>query len=796
VQDGVAKKRNRGFFHGAFEGGFSAGYFNSVGSAQGWEPGQFVSSRGARQTQSSQRVEDFLDEDELQEYNKTVLRTSTAYDTFGGAAKEDVNRSVSALQGASNVPMLVPDVMLTPVSEGMGVKLLLRMGWRQGRSITQSAQEMKQLVQGVMRLEDLEKVFESKFNSKKKSLSVSSSFRLQALKRNIEPKLDTFGLGYDPFEGAEEFRKPSKTKSGQAPKGRGIAFGTGVLMDGDDAGILDDYVTHDGQDMYGGGLDMLGRPRVRHQGLLKDKLGDRLAQEGYSYEVQDVGDEDGVFRNMIGETPMPMLSDVPMTHREHTVKGFIPATSGSVGDILPAVYPRPKIDKSYVPRTPAALQEKSSLIPAWGQKWLDMPKHVPGDTLKRRIDQVALQVARSGPAFERLIDLKDKEDTFIKPGDVNHPYYVWSVQRFYRKIHPNVDQAIRKQRLDSAQRGMILGEEQLEPARQPVARAPLMGGTIPSLQDALKQIPEEQRKRIEERMAKVFVKGESVTENQYLLKPGLTSGKGVDASVGESSAKDSTRDAHTPGKIVTVMDLSKPIESTVCASSKNKEGIFEASRAGIPIRTVEEWTPEPLLCKRLGIENYSARKSIPSSDRPAARMEDTHHFPFDDLKKEEEFEDATVAAEAFLDSLIQVADDNSLKSNPSEEENLEPQEKPVDLFQAIFEDSSESDEDESGRDNIVSEFKPTILEPQETHSGKDYGFQKFQRHLDEGTRRSGSKRHSPDESHEMKDHMSVDDQRIRDALRIVREDEERKRRRRKEKKRHRSRLEKKRHDRK
>ena len=793
MQDGVAKKKNRSFFHGAFEGGFSAGYFNSVGSAQGWEPGQFVSSRGARQTQSSQRVEDFLDEDELAEYNRTVLRTSAAYDTFGGAAKEDVNRSVSALHEASNVPLLVPDVVLTPVSEGMGVKLLLQMGWRQGRSITHSAQEMKQLVQGAVRIEDLEKLFESKLNKKKFS---ASSLGVEALKRIVEPKLDTFGLGYDPFEGAEEFRKPSTTKSGQASKGRGIAFGTGVLMDADDTGILDDYVTHDGEDAYGGGLDSLGRPRVRHQGLPRDKLADRLALEGYSYEIQEIGDEDDAFRNRVGQTPVAMLSEVPTTHREHIIKGFIPVRSGSSGDILPAVYPRPAIDKSYVPRTPTSLQEKSSLIPAWGQKWLDMPKHVPEETLKRRIDQVALQVARSGPAFERLIDLKDKEDAFIKPGDVNHPYYVWSVQRFYRKIHPNMDQAIRKQRLDSAQRGMILGEEKLEPARQQAARAPRMVGTTPSLQDALKQIPEEHKKKIEERMANVFVKGESSTEKQQFLKPGLTSGKGSQAGVVEPTAKDSTPDAPTQAKIVTVMDLSKPIESSIGASIKNKEEIREASRAGIPIRTEEEWTPEPLLCKRLGIENYRSGKSIPSSDRTAARRDDIHHFSLDEDKKQEEAEDATAAAEAFLDSLIQGGDDDSLKSTLPSEENLEPQGKPVDLFQAIFEDSSESDEDESIRDDLVPEFKPTILEHQETHSEKDYGFQKFQRRSAEAVPRNGSKSHSGDIFESNKDHVSVDDQRIREALRIVREDKERKRKHRKEKKRHRSRSRsKKRHER-
>lgn len=37
-------------FHGAFTGGFSAGFFNTVGSAEGWQPKTFVSSRSNRQS--------------------------------------------------------------------------------------------------------------------------------------------------------------------------------------------------------------------------------------------------------------------------------------------------------------------------------------------------------------------------------------------------------------------------------------------------------------------------------------------------------------------------------------------------------------------------------------------------------------------------------------------------------------------------------------------------------------------------------------------------------------------------
>ena len=64
---GDAEGRRR--FHGAFTGGFSAGYYNTVGSAEGWTPAQASSSK-ERLAQAAggagglQRPEDFFDEED------------------------------------------------------------------------------------------------------------------------------------------------------------------------------------------------------------------------------------------------------------------------------------------------------------------------------------------------------------------------------------------------------------------------------------------------------------------------------------------------------------------------------------------------------------------------------------------------------------------------------------------------------------------------------------------------------------------------------------------------------------
>ena len=88
VRDEQGLKR----FHGAFKGGWSAGYFNTVGSKEGiqieyllcfmawfiytfvatvttligWAPSTFVSSRKNRSDRKNFKPEDFMDEEDLE----------------------------------------------------------------------------------------------------------------------------------------------------------------------------------------------------------------------------------------------------------------------------------------------------------------------------------------------------------------------------------------------------------------------------------------------------------------------------------------------------------------------------------------------------------------------------------------------------------------------------------------------------------------------------------------------------------------------------------------------------------
>lgn len=88
IEDQIAvDKQGRRRFHGAFTGGFSAGYFNSVGSKEGWTPSTFVSSRSKRIEQSNEvsKPEDFMDEEDFAEHGiaPRQLKTTTHFKSTG-----------------------------------------------------------------------------------------------------------------------------------------------------------------------------------------------------------------------------------------------------------------------------------------------------------------------------------------------------------------------------------------------------------------------------------------------------------------------------------------------------------------------------------------------------------------------------------------------------------------------------------------------------------------------------------------------------------------------------------------
>ncbi|EPE03727.1 g patch domain-containing protein 1 [Ophiostoma piceae UAMH 11346] len=127
----VRDEKGRRRLHGAFTGGWSAGYYNTVGSKEGWAPSTFVSSRTNRHkdnTDAAQaRPEDYMDDEDLADAEESRKLQTTQSFAGLGLTGDDTSRpggSAGALAG-----------LFRASGETMGTRLLMKMGWREGQGI-------------------------------------------------------------------------------------------------------------------------------------------------------------------------------------------------------------------------------------------------------------------------------------------------------------------------------------------------------------------------------------------------------------------------------------------------------------------------------------------------------------------------------------------------------------------------------------------------------------------------------------------------------------------------------------
>ncbi|NXO45381.1 GPTC1 protein, partial [Locustella ochotensis] len=123
-------------FHGAFTGGFSAGYFNTVGTKEGWTPSAFVSSRQKRADRTILGPEDFMDEEDLSEFG-IAPKDITTTDDFASKAKDRIKEKARQIAGVvAPIPGTTAfDDLIGPSKITIGVELLRKMGWKEGQGI-------------------------------------------------------------------------------------------------------------------------------------------------------------------------------------------------------------------------------------------------------------------------------------------------------------------------------------------------------------------------------------------------------------------------------------------------------------------------------------------------------------------------------------------------------------------------------------------------------------------------------------------------------------------------------------
>ncbi|ORZ06474.1 hypothetical protein BCR42DRAFT_456442 [Absidia repens] len=234
-------EQGRRRFHGAFTGGFSAGYFNTVGSKEGWTPSQYVSSRSSRGEQKAARVEDFMDEEDLQALASTKrLVTTDEFDGLAGTEKEIEKRrhqlDEDVKRGGGDMSFLTSSLMnlVAPTQDSTGMRLLRKMGWRPGQGVGPRTAFVND-------------------DTDNDSTSFQQQMTLAPKDTPIvdyQPKTNTFGLGYDLVQNVPQvaemrrFQQQQQDQlqhqNKQRPGASAAGFGIGVFDDDDDDVMLYD----------------------------------------------------------------------------------------------------------------------------------------------------------------------------------------------------------------------------------------------------------------------------------------------------------------------------------------------------------------------------------------------------------------------------------------------------------------------------------------------------------------------------------------------------------------------------
>ncbi|CAL2037494.1 unnamed protein product [Caenorhabditis brenneri] len=224
-------------FHGAFTGGFSAGYWNTVGSKQGWVPQTFTSSRDERGDKIKQRAEDFMDAEDLGEFgigSRSIKQTSEFGDGRGGSSGQK-RKMAWERDSVSTMTQLFEDVV-KPVSNSIGVRMLRSMGWREGRGIGLANVKQKQDRGGMSE--------EAQFDREQAS-KVAPAYEFaneDSLVKQLTPLTGAHGIGYQGLRQTtvldESYGRTALALKSDKRNSKGIrgqAFGVGAFEEEDES---------------------------------------------------------------------------------------------------------------------------------------------------------------------------------------------------------------------------------------------------------------------------------------------------------------------------------------------------------------------------------------------------------------------------------------------------------------------------------------------------------------------------------------------------------------------------------
>ncbi|VFQ64931.1 unnamed protein product [Cuscuta campestris] len=716
----VRDEEGRRRFHGAFTGGFSAGYFNTAGSKEGWTPQSFTSSRKSRAEFKQQSIYNFLDDDEKDEMEGR-LGTSLQYDTFGFTAAELARKQAEKEQSQrpSAIPGPIPDELLVSATESIGAKLLLKMGWRRGRSIKDSNAQSLYEVRREARKAFLalssdgtkdqpldSEQFEHKISPIDPPIEDDSQFFKSTPDFVLSPKQDLYGLGFDPFKHAPEFREKKRLRISEN-KGMGrqgplsmkdslFGFKSGKVAPGFGIGALEELDVED-EDVYASGFEIEG---------------------SYFEDVE--------------ESTLPAVENVKMLDiKKHDVLPGFKAASNSEYQL--ERFDPPVVPKDFIPSHmfTVSLEVANRVIEPPPP---DFPP--PGDkNLRILIEGLASLVARAGKLFEDLSREKNQANPLFGflTGGSGHEYYsrkLWEAKQKHndpRGKHLEFKLHQSSEKLTAESRGNILGEKPLERTLREASPTVTVADAVSFPSSLMETFTNSSSGEIPE-AGKPF-RDDPAKQQRFenFLKEKYQGGLRPKDSGGSSTMSEAVR-ARERLEFEAVAEAiqkgkwgkeSKPLneffsDTIAVAASRFTSSTVENTKVDLsadlaktklyPQREEFQWRPSPILCKRFDlIDPYMGKP--PAAPRARSKM-DSLVFMTDSVKSRKVEECVTDRRLTVLEAIQDDSRETS-KDDMEVEIKVENVERPVDLYKAIFSDDSD-DEEEMINHSTVEEPKKKV----------------------------------------------------------------------------------------
>ena len=234
-------KRKRPRLHGAFKGGFSAGHFNTAGSVNGWRPSdegldleqnqsgenanndddddsrpKAKSKSGATLSSkkgTKQRVEDFMDAEDANDWGGPSA-VSKDY-SHGFHKRDDANANADGgVNSAASIGEFLSGSIKLQNNGSIGKQLLHTLGWREKKDGSGDGTSYVYVP-----MDESEKIDTNEQNS------FLASKRLKRIELKLSkhqnasippPKIDTYGIGYEPFQNAPEFKAHKELRKRRA----------------------------------------------------------------------------------------------------------------------------------------------------------------------------------------------------------------------------------------------------------------------------------------------------------------------------------------------------------------------------------------------------------------------------------------------------------------------------------------------------------------------------------------------------------------------------------------------------